>query len=86
MWLSPGLTKTHSAGTRLSAAALTARDPAALVSWCGRGRRSGSRDPAIAAVAKQLAWGAGATAGCYEREEKQKKIFHRQTRFRVAGI
>ena len=65
--MSPGLTQTQSAGTRLSAAALATRDPGALVSRRGGGGHCGSRDPAIAAVAEQLAWGAGATASCWER-------------------
>ena len=67
---SPGLTEAQSAGAGLAAAALTAGDPAALVCWRGGGRHSGSRDPAVAAVAKQLAWGAGAAAGCCKREDK----------------
>ncbi len=68
---SSGLTEAQSAGAGLTAAALTARDPAALVCWRGRGGRCGSRDAAVAAVAEQLAWGAGATAGCRTKEDKQ---------------
>lgn len=67
----PELTEAQSAGAGLAAAALAARDPAALVGRRGGGRHCGSRDPAVAAVAEQLAWGAGATASCQEREEKQ---------------
>lgn len=66
-----GLTEAQSAGAGLAAAALAARDPAALVCRRGGGRHRGSRDPAIAAVAEQLAWRAGATAGCRDREDKR---------------
>lgn len=68
---SPGLTEAQSAGAGLAAAALAARDPAALVCWRGGGRHRGSGDPAVAAVGEQLARGTGATAGCWEREDKQ---------------
>lgn len=68
---SSGLTEAQSAGAGLAAAALAARDPAALVGWRGGGRHRGARDPAVAAVAEQLSWRAGATAGCREREEKR---------------
>lgn len=66
---SSGLTEAQSAGAGLAAAALAARDPAALVRWRGGGRHRGSRDPTVAAVAQQFAWRAGATAGCRERRE-----------------
>lgn len=66
------LTEAQAAGTCLSAAALAARDPAALVGRSRGGRRRGPGDPAVAAVAEQLAWGAGATASCWEREDKRK--------------
>lgn len=69
MCRSPGLTEAQSAGAGLAAAALAAGDPAALVCWRGGGRHRGSRDPAVTAVAEQLAWGAGAAAGC-EKEDK----------------
>jgi len=61
-----GLTETHPAGAGLAAAALAAGDPGALVGRRGGGRRRGARDPAVAAVAEQLARGAGAAAGCRE--------------------
>lgn len=70
---STGLTEAQSAGAGLTAAALAARDPAALVRWRGGGRRRGSRDPAVATVAEQLAWGARTTAGCRQREDKHTR-------------
>lgn len=70
---SSGLTEAQSAGAGLAAAALAARDPAALVRWRGGGRHRGARDPAVAAVAEQLPRRAGATAGCREREEKRTR-------------
>ena len=73
VYRSPGLTEAQSAGAGLTAAALAARDPAALVCWRGGGRRCGSRDAAVAAVAKQLAWGAGATTSCREREARRRQ-------------
>lgn len=60
------LTQTQPAGAGLAAAALAARDPAALVGRRARGRRCGSGDAAVAAVAQQLAWRAGAATGCGE--------------------
>lgn len=61
------LTEAQSAGAGLTAAALAAGDPAALVSRRAGGRRRGSRDAAVAAVAQQFARGAGAAAGCRGR-------------------
>ncbi len=71
-----GLTEAQSAWAGLAAAALAARDPAALVCWRGGGRHRGSRDPAVAAVAEQLAWRAGATAGWTEKTNEHKNMYH----------
>lgn len=71
MCRSTGLTEAQSAGAGLPAAALAARDPAALVCWRGGGRHRGSRDASVAAVAEQLTRRAGTTASCRDREDKQ---------------
>lgn len=68
MCVGAALTEAQPAGAGLAAAALAAGDPAALVRRRGGGRRRGSGDAAVAAVAEQLARGAGATAGCQEGE------------------
>lgn len=61
-----GLTEAQPTGAGLAAAALAARDPAALVGRRAGGRHRGSGDAAVAAVAQQLARRAGAAAGCGE--------------------
>lgn len=78
-WVScvpPTLIESHPAGAGLAAAALAAGDLAALVDWRTGGRGRGSGDPAVAAP-QYLAWRAGATASCREKEGRKHTHTHR---------